>query len=175
MWAFYLYTQYQRCVNYNWARTLVILLCDTHTSPRQNHGWDQGKIWILERWEFTLKMPMKTIFYCFLKAIWVLKSGCRLKSPIHASVFQQISIRNWSTSADISRLTRSIMKFFFRTELTDGRSLQIEITHICFFNIIINSMPLDVSHCEYIPKWKGKLHIFIKSTKLSSLGLWSRP
>ena len=36
-----------------------------------------------ERWQFTLKTHLKTIFYCFSKDIWILKSGCSLKSPTH--------------------------------------------------------------------------------------------
>ena len=36
---------------------------------------------------------LNSIFYCFLKEIWILKSGCSLRSPIHATTTKT----NWGS------------------------------------------------------------------------------
>ena len=54
---------------------------------RQNHGWDRVKVWI-RKWEKSHKKCISMPFFknCFLKEIWILKSGNSWKSPTHAKL-----------------------------------------------------------------------------------------
>ena len=115
--------------------------------------WDgEGKVWILTDVK-SLKMHLNTFFfyYCFLKEIWILKSGCSLKSPIHA----EHNTKNEPTENSKCLRVCGTIHVYIRNWCVCVRARVRVICKLCTSsNVTVSTVMLPTARLNHIKTWR---------------------